>query len=131
MFPFLLWLFINFLCARYFVIFDPPFKLIVVSLMSFSIVSKVLFSHSNHFNLLVCNLVHQLVRIVYGHPLKVNLHKRLIHSVSHLHAHQHVPYRSRICVHRNERFSSSPTGHSLLILELSQESICLIESCSP
>jgi len=41
------------------------------------------------------------------------------------------PYRSRICVHRSERFSSFPTKHSLLILELPQESISFIESFTP
>ena len=116
---FLLWLFIDSICARYFVIFIPPSKLIVVSLMFFLVVSKKLFSHDNHVSLLIRNFVHQPVRIFCGHPVKENLNKRLIHSVNHLQAQQHVPYRSRICVHRSERFSSFSTRLSLLILELS------------
>ena len=126
---FLLWLFDISICARYFVIIVPPFKLIVVSLMFFLVVSEKLFSHDNHVSLLVCNLIHQLVRVFCGHPMKVNFNKRLIHSFSHLQAQQHVSYRSRICVHRSERFSSFSTRRSLLILELSQKFISLIESC--
>ena len=60
--------------------------------------------------------------------MKVNLNKRLIHSVNHLLAQQYVPYRSRIGAHRGEMSSSFSTRHSLLILELPQESIRLIES---
>ena len=120
---------IDFLYARYFVILVPSFKFIVVIIMSFSVISKKLLSHSNHVNFLVSNLVHQPVRVFCSHLVKVNLNERLVHSVSHLQAQQHVPYRSRICVHRSERSSSFSTRHSLLILELPQESIRLIESC--
>ena len=115
----------------YLVIFVSSFKFIVVIIMSFLIVSKKLLSHSHHVSFLVSNFVHQLVRVFCSHPMKVNLDKRLIHSVNHLQAQQHVPYRSRICVHRSERSSSFSIGHSLLILQLHQESICLIESGPP
>ena len=71
----------------------------------------------------ICNFVYQPVRIFHGHPMKVNLNKRSIHSVSHVQALQHIPYKSRSCVHKSERFSPSTTRHSLLILKLSQESI--------
>ena len=81
---FLFWLIIDFFYARYLVIFVPPFKFIVVIIMSFQIVSKKLFSHSNHVSLLVSNLAHQGVRVFCSHLMKVNLDKRLIHSVSYL-----------------------------------------------
>ena len=119
---------IDFLYARYFVILVPSFKFIVVIIMSFSVISKKLFSHRNHLSFLVSNLVHQLVWVFCSHPVKVNLGKRLVHSISHLQAQQHVPYRSRICVHMGEKSSSFSTGHSLLILELPQEFVCLVES---
>ena len=82
-------------------------------------------------SLFIRKFVHQLVRIFHGHLVKVSLNKILIHSISHVQAQQHVPYRRRICVHRSEKFSSFSTRYSLLILELSQESISLIESCPP
>ena len=109
---------IDFLYARYFVILVPSFKFIVVIIMSFQVISKKLLSHINNLNFLVSNLVHQLVKVFSSHPVKVNLDKRLVHSVSHLQAQQHVPYRSRICVHRSERSSSFSTGHSLLTPKL-------------
>ena len=77
---FLFWLFIDSIYARYFFIIVPPFKLLVVSLMSFSVVSKKLFSHSNHVSLLVSNFFHQPVRVFCGHLGKVNFDKRLVHS---------------------------------------------------
>ena len=61
--------------------------------------------------------------------MKVDFSKRLVHLVNHLQAQEHVLYRSKICVHRSESSSSFSTGHALLILELPQESICLVEGC--
>ena len=121
----------DFFYDRYFVIIVSSFKFIVVIIMSFPVISEKPLSHGNHFSFLVSNLVHQPVRVFCSHLVKVNLDKRLVHSVSHLQAQQHVPYRSGICVHRDERSSSFSTGHSLLILELPWESICLIEGCPP
>ena len=115
----------------YFVIFVFHFELIVVIPVLVLVIFKKLFSHRSHVSLLIPNLVHQPVRVFHGHYVKVNLNKRLIHSINHVQAQQHVPYRSRSCVHRNKRFSSSTTRHSLLILELSQEFISLIGSRPP
>ena len=89
--------------------------------MFFLVVTEKLFSYGNHVSLLIRNFVHQLVRIFCVHPVKVNLNKRLIHSVSHLQAHQYVPCRSRICVHRRERFSSfSPQPHIRIVSKVYQ-----------
>ena len=115
---FLFLLIIDFLCARYFVILDPSFEFIVVFIVSFTVIFEKLLSHSNHLSFLVNNLVHKSIRVLCSHPMKVNLDKRLVHSVSHLQAQQHVPYRSRICVHMSERSSSFSTGHSLLTPKL-------------
>ena len=111
--------------------FHLRFELIIVSLMFLLVVFKKYFPHRSHVYLLICNFVHQLARIFHGHPLKVSLNKRLIHSVSHVQAQLHDPHKSMICVHRSERFSSSSTRHSLLILEISQKYINLIESYLP
>ena len=103
---FLFLLVIDFLCARNFFICVPSFKFIVVIITSFLVIFKKLLSHSNHLNFLVSNLVHQPIRVLCSHPVKVNLDKRLVHSIIHLQAQQHVPYRIRICVHKSERSSS-------------------------
>ena len=127
---FLFLLITDFFCVRYFIILVPSFELIVVFIVSFPVIFEKLLSHSNHLNFLVNNLVHQPVRVFSSHPVKMDFGKRLVYSVSHLQDQEHVLYRSRICVHRSES-SSFSTGHSLLILELPQESICLVEGCPP
>ena len=81
---FIFLLIINSLYGRYFVSIVPSFEFIIVFIKSFPVVSKKLFSHSNPFSFLVNNLVYQLVRLFFSHLAKVNLYKRLVHSVNHL-----------------------------------------------
>ena len=76
-------LIIDFFYDKYFVIIVPSVEFIVVFIGSFPVVFKKLFSCSNHLNFLVNNLVHQPVRIFCSHLVKMNLEKRLVHSVSH------------------------------------------------
>ena len=76
---------IDFFRDRYFVIIHvPSFEFIVVFVGSFPTVFEKLFSHSNPLN----NLVYQPIRVFCSHPVKVNLDKRMVHSVSHLQSQQ-------------------------------------------
>ena len=120
------YLFVGSICAGYFVILVLPSKLIVVSLMFFLVVTEKLFSHGNHASLLIRNFVHQLVRIFCGHPMKVNLNKRLIHLVAISKPNNMFLVEVGFVSIGVKGFLPFPLG---LILELFQKSISLIESC--